>query len=344
MAASGMGRFRARHGQRCALIPQPTASHVWPTAVPLSRVPVERLEDALRHDGVHIDLGAAILNIRGDAPRLAGQIQAVYPHFPFAEEGDWADIHGRVDRATGVRRWLRPQVLMSSDGRVLFEPFPADTALPLLEWGCNWLIGQQLNHLLLFHAGVLERDGLALLLPATPGSGKSTLSAALSRRGWRLLSDEFGAYDPAEKHFKAMLKPVALKNESIGVIRRFAPDALIGPEFPRTRKGTVAHLAADEDAVRRRHEPALPGAIVLPRWQAGSETLWRALKPHAAFSALAFNAFNYQVLGEQGFEAVVGIACRCPAWELIYSDLDDAIRTIEQHWTADMAAGHPPSR
>jgi predicted ATPase len=33
---------------------------------------------------------------------------------------------------------------------------------------------------------VVERDGHALILPAMPGSGKSTLTAALVQRGWRL--------------------------------------------------------------------------------------------------------------------------------------------------------------
>lgn len=339
-----MGRVCALHRQPDAVKLQAAAPYARSPSVTLSRVPAEHIGDALRLGGLCIDIGATTLNIRGNAPRLAQQIQSVYPHFPFDDGSDWADIHGRVDRVTGLRRWLRPQVVMSSDGRVLFEPFPADTALPLLEWGCNWLIGQQLNHLLLFHAGILERDGLALVLPAVPGSGKSTLSAALSQRGWRLLSDEFGAFDPVEGHFMAMLKPVALKNESIAVIRRFAPEARIGPEFPRTRKGTVAHLAADADAVHRRHQPAQPGAIVLPRWQAGSPTTWRELQPQTAFSALAFNAFNYQVLGEQGFDAVVRIARRCPAWELVYSDLEDAVSTIHRHWVADVLMDRSSAR
>lgn len=294
---------------------------------------------ALNGQGLWLDVGAAIVRVRGDAPELPRQLQAVYPAFPLLKQGDWADIHVQIDRVRGIRRWLRPQVVLSAEGRVLFEPFPADSPLPLMEWGCNWLIGQQLNDLLLFHAGALERDGHALLLPAVPGSGKSTLSAALSQRGWRLMSDEFGAFDPTLGLFRALLKPVALKNESIDVIRRFAPQAVMGPSFPRTRKGTVAHLAASADAVQRRHQHARPGAIVLPRWQAGSATEWRELPAHRAFSALAFNAFNYQLQGEIGYEAVLGIVRQCPAWELVYSDLDDALRTIEACWPYGSASG-----
>jgi HprK-related kinase A len=264
-------------------------------------------------------------------------LRDVYRHFPFHPGPGWADLHVDIDRARGLRRWLRPQVVFRCDGQHPFDPFPADSPLPLVEWGANWLIGQRCNDHLLFHAGVVERDGHALILPALPGSGKSTLSAALSLRGWRLLSDEFGALDPANDRLRAVLKPVALKNESIEVIRRWAPDAPIGPLFPKTRKGTVAHLAASPDAVARRHEPALPGAVVLPRWQAGAATQWRRLAPEEVFRALAFNAFNYAVLAEDGFRAAVRIARRCPAWQLVYSELDQAAELLAGEWPAACA-------
>jgi HprK-related kinase A len=201
-----------------------------------------------------------------------------------------------------------------------------------LEWGSNWLIGQRLNDLLLLHSGVVERDGLALLLPALPGSGKSTLTAALSLSGWRLLSDEFGAFDPASRAFRAILKPIALKNASIRVIREFFPGARIGPVFPKTRKGDVAHLGADGLAIAKRRETAKPGAVILPRWVAGSPTKLEAISSDRLFSALAFNAFNYSTLGAVGFDAVIHLVRNCAAWTLVYSDLADALAKIDAIW------------
>lgn len=287
---------------------------------------------ALRAGGLWLDLGAAVVRVQSDVRVLAEQLRSVYRSFPFVDAADTADVHLVVRRATGLRRWVRPQVRLRCDGLHPFEPFPADSPLPLLEWGCNWMIGRRLNDVLLLHAGALERDGAALLLPATPGSGKSTLTAALMLRGWRLLSDEFGVFDPDAGVFRAMLKPVALKNESIAVIRGRGGDALLGPAFPRTRKGTVAHLAPDARAVARRHLGARPGAVVLPQWRAGSPTLWEPVQPHQVFSALAFNAFNYNLLGADGFRAVVSLVRQCRAWRLIYSDLDEALATLDHSW------------
>lgn len=292
----------------------------------------EELLDRLQQGRVWLDYGATSVRLQADSPALARQLRAVYPQFPLVEAGSWADHHVSITRVGGWRRLIRPQVDFACDFQRPFDPFPADTALPLFEWGSNWLIGQRLAHLLLLHAGVLERNGLTLVLPATPGSGKSTLTAALSLRGWRLLSDEFGAFCPDKRRFIAMLKPVALKNQSIDVIRAFAPGAPLGPAFPKTRKGTVAHLAADRDAVDRRQDWARPGAVVIPRWVADSPLKMERLAPHVMFGALAFNAFNYQDTGARGFDAVSHLTRVCNGWQLTYSRLDDAIAALDGLW------------
>lgn len=305
----------------------------------LRETPVTAIAEALQEAGLWLDVGSATVRVQGDSPPLATQLRAAYAEFPFAAGGAWADVHCRLDVSRGLRRWLRPQVVFRSDGREIFSPFPADSPLPLFEWGCNWLIGQRLNHHLLLHAGVVEKQGRALVLPATPGSGKSTLTAALTQRGWRLLSDEFGVLDLDAGLFRPMLKPVALKNASIDVIQRFAPAAAFGPRFPKTRKGTVSHMAPSAHAVDARRRGAAPGLVILPRWQAGHPTRWEPIEPDVTFAALAFNAFNYQLIGEAAFDAVVTLARTCPAWRLTYSDLDEVVQTLEDRWAAHPFVG-----
>lgn len=298
----------------------------------LSEVDSGLLRDALSAQGLWLDFGVAKLRVQTPSRTLADQLRLAYANFEFEPRGSWADIHVRITPVRGIRRWIRPQVSFLCDGSMPFEPFPADAGLPLLEWGTNWLFGQRLNQLLLFHAGVVERAGRVLLMPAQPGSGKSTLTAGLSMRGWRLLSDEFGAWDLNQQAFLPVLKPVALKNESIDVIRRFAPAAQLGISFPGTRKGTVAHLAATSEAVSRKHQAAQQGAIVLPRWMPGVPTQLESLTADRAFPLLAFNSFNYSTLGEPAFDAVVRLVRQCPAFTLTYSDLADAVATLTARW------------
>ena len=44
---------------------------------------------------------------------------------------------------------------------------------------------------------------------------------------------------------------------------------------------------------------------------------------------IGMNSFNYQALGPLGFEAVVALARRTVAYQLVYGELDDAIAHIE---------------
>lgn len=291
-----------------------------------------QLTDALRGNGLWLDVGIGVCRVRSDAPGLADQLGLTYRHFPLTRAGPWADWHVQVRRVSGWRRHLRPQITFLADHEHPFDPFPADTALPMLEWGVNWLIGTRAHHLVLLHAGAVERDGLALLLPATPGSGKSTLTAALSLSGWRLLSDEFGAIDQATLTVRPVLKPVALKNTSIDIVRSFSAQAELGVSFPKTRKGTVAHLAPPADAVARRAQAAAPAALMLPTWEAGAAPQLVRITPAEAFAALAFNSFNYPMLGVEGFRAVVHVARVCPAWRLRYGSLDQALTLIDRVW------------
>ena len=280
---------------------------------------------ALAGSGLWLDVGSVLIHLRSNVPRLASAVHQLYRHFPLQTQGDWADLHVQVrSHRRGSVPW-RPQVELLCDGIRPFEPFPADTPLPMFEWGANWLIGLRLHHRLLLHAGVVARDDLALVMPAVPGAGKSTLTAALAHAGWRLLSDEFGALDMARGEVWPLIKPPVLKNRSIDVLRRFAPQAAIGRVYPATRKGDVAHVAPPPDAVAGRHRPARPFALVLPQWQEGAAARLEPVAPALACAALAFNAFNYRVCGLGGFRAVAKLAREVPAWQLTYGLLPEAI-------------------
>src|SRR3546814_15972535 len=82
----------------------------------------------------------------------------------------------------------------------------------MLEWGLNWCIGAHGHQFLIIHAAVIERNGLAAILPGAPGSGKSTLTACLVHNGWRLLSDEMALVSLQDGGLTALARPISLKN------------------------------------------------------------------------------------------------------------------------------------
>lgn len=264
---------------------------------------------------------------------MAKGISLLYAEHEVGESSDFADFHVRVDRPLGLRRWLNPQVVFQFDGAPPFNPLPGDQGFPLLEWGLNWCVSGHLHQYLIIHAAVVERGGQALLLPAPPGSGKSTLCAALVSRGWRLLSDELSLVSPDTGNVAALVRPISLKNASIAVIGRFAPEMLIGPTVHDTLKGSVAHVKPPIDSVRQQADPAKPRWVVTPRYAAGQPACLQPLAKGRTFIQLADSAFNYELHGRQGFDVIGDLVASCDCYEFSYSDLDEAVAIFD-----DMAA------
>jgi hypothetical protein len=246
-----------------------------------------------------------------------------------AVDDGFADFHVRVAHPGGWRRWLRPQVLFQLDGTPPFLPLPGNQGFPILEWGLNWCVSAHCHQYLIVHAAVLEREGGALILPAPPGSGKSTLCAGLVSRGWRLLSDELALLSPASGEIVPLARPISLKNASIDLIRRFAPQELIGPAVRDTAKGSVAHMKPPADSVRRQAEPARPRWMVKPRYVAGAPARLQPLRKGQAFMQLVDSAFNYQFHGVQGFDCLGQLIQACDCYEFSYGELEEAVRIFD---------------
>lgn len=280
--------------------------------------------------GIVLDIGSASVRVQSDSAGLARALGTVYAEFPMIDDDAFCQISASIRRVGGARRFVHPQVEYEVDGSSPFEPFPADTHLPLLEWGVNWTLAERFNHCLLLHSGVVEKHGVGIVLPAVPGSGKSTLTAALMLSGYRLLSDEFGVVRFEDGALMPMLKGAALKNTSIDVIRATYPHARLGPSFPKTRKGTVAHLAPDAHSVRERKTAARPGLVIFPLYQAQAETTLEAMGSSQAFSKLVVNSFNYELLGAAGFEAACRVIDASECYRLTYSELASGIQTIDR--------------
>ena len=293
-------------------------------------LPRRELAARLAGPGLVLRTGPFANRIRSDVPHLLDGIALLYADYPVDEPGGFADFHLSLHRSGGMRRWFRPQVRFAHEGMTPFKPLPLAQAYPMFEWVMNWCVSHRAHSYLIIHAAVLERHGRAMVLPAPPGSGKSTLCAALVTRGWRLLSDEMTLVRLEDGVVLPLPRPVSLKNGSIDVIRAFAPDAVLSPPVENTNKGTIAHLKAPAASIARASDPARPAFIVFPRYEAQAPTSLTPLPKARAFMGVAENAFNYQVLGARGFSALGSLIESTDAFEFRYSKLDEAVALFER--------------
>jgi HprK-related kinase A len=289
------------------------------------------LRQQLAGEGVWLRTGPFSLRVRSRLPHVAEGLTDLYGQFEVRNSRQaFADFHVELNPPSTLRRWFRPQVDFSFDGTLPFKPLPLDQAYPMLEWGLNWCVSMHAHHYLIIHAAVVEKNGLAAILPAPPGSGKSTLTAGLVLSGWRLLSDELTLIDRKTGLLHALPRPVSLKNQSIDVIRAFDPEAFINRASHDTAKGTVAHMRPPRDSVLRQHEPARPGWVIFPKWEADADT---QLTPHSkalTFMFLAQNAFNYSHLGADGFRVGTALIEKTECYDFKYSKLHEAVAAFDR--------------
>lgn len=293
---------------------------------------VQRL---LRGPGLTLQLPPFVARLSSDIPRVAADLRRLYGEFELGRDDDFADFHLAVHHDRGWHAlWRRlagrRQARFSTDGLAAFTTLPAKQAFHMVEWGLNWAVTAHAHHYVVYHAAVLERGGRALVLPAPPGSGKSTLTAALAHRGWRLLSDELALLDAREGQLYGLARPVNLKNQAIPLMRAFAPDAVMTEPVPDTLKGTLSLMKAPGDAIARVREGARPAWVVVPSYEAGAPAQLEPLPKAQAHLLLADQAFNYDIHGVDGFEATADLVDRASCWAFTYASLDDAIRVFDE--------------
>jgi hypothetical protein len=166
------------------------------------------------------------------------------------------------------------------------------------------VIANHAHQFAIVHAATVEKNGRGYIFPGAPGSGKSTLCAALVCRGWRLLSDEMAMISLKDGLLWPIPRPVSLKNASIDIIRKFGKDVFLGDVVADTAKGNIAHMRPPTEYLEI----------------SKAQTLMR----------LAENCFNYPVLGAAGFNCLADTVERSRCFTAIYSDLDDIIVSLER--------------
>ena len=130
-----------------------------------------------------------------------------------------------------------PPILHSLSG----HPSPVSQAV---QWIVQTLFAE-LTSFIILHAGVVEKNGRALILSGPPGTGKSTLTLALLERGFGLLSDDVCPVDRATGRVHPFPRTFRVV------------DADCGKGEPRKRP-----IAPEQLPGRVRTSPCIPGWLI----------------------------------------------------------------------------------
>jgi HprK-related kinase A len=298
--------------------------------VTLSELSRAAVAAQLENNGLILQIGPFSFRLISPIKSVAQGLCTLYGDYPVLDESHFVDFTVTIAGGRGWHRWFGRQAVFEFDGSHPFIPLPQDHAFPLLEWSMNWCISMLAHQYLLLHSAVIEREGCAVILPAPPGSGKSTLCAGLVNRGWRLLSDELALISLADASITPLGRPISLKNQSIDVMRAYVPGAVFSQVVHDTSKGSVALMKVPKEHLQRIQETAQPRWVIFPKYVAESAPLLTPRSKANSMLELGRNSFNYMVLGRTGFETLCKVIDGSDCYDFQYSQLDDAVRVFDQ--------------
>jgi hypothetical protein len=185
------------------------------------------------------------------------------------------------------------------------------------------------DYLIHVHAGVAGGPAGCVLLPAAPGSGKSTLTAALVHAGFDLFSDEVALLAAEDLTVSPFPAAICVKDTGVEVVARMYPAIR---ELPIHLRGDGKHVAylpppsgqVPSDGHRRR-----VCGIVFPRYSAGSEVTSRQLAPAAALARLLAHCQNVgRKLDHAAIDRLIRWIDAMPCSEIVYGALEPACDMI----------------
>jgi hypothetical protein len=220
-------------------------------------------------------------------------------------------------------------ITLYRDGAARLGCTRLDELVPLAK-GLAWQFGLSNGDFLLnMHAGVVAGPAGAILLPAPPGSGKSTLTAALVAAGLDYFSDEVALL--TEDTLAVMPFPLAMcvKDTGIDVLAALFPEITTLPMHIRPDAKRVVYMPPPAERVPR-HDTRRPVvAIVFPRYAAGEPNSLRTLAKPAALARLLSQCTGVGALLETRHVArLVAWISDLRCYEMDFSDLGAAVADL----------------
>lgn len=273
---------------------------------------------------IAIDSGLYRFSISGIPDTIKKELETLYgEQLTEFSESVFYDFSLSVQNTSPVRRYFRRQRVIAVEGVKPFNPISERHLLPSIEWAMNWAVAAYQHTRLSMHSSVVVKNNKAIIIPASSGSGKSTLATLLGYAGWQMFSDEMALIDIDTLCVNPLYRPSSLKNKSIEVVSRHFPEATISSTTLATHKGDIAHARVHSRDEFLHFKPVKPVAVVFLKFVQGSETSLRTVSQTEAFAMMLRNAFNYNILGNEGFSVIGKIAEACETIYLEYSDVDD---------------------
>ncbi|MEO8300173.1 MAG: hypothetical protein ABI608_00190 [Rhizomicrobium sp.] len=185
------------------------------------------------------------------------------------------------------------------------------------------------DFLLYLHAGVVGKRDKCILLPAAAGSGKSSLTAALTNRGFDYYSDEVALVERGTYQVPPVPLAICVKSTAWDLMSRYYSEILTLP-IHRRNDGKVVRYVPPPPAVVRK-TPGWVSHIFFPRYTPGEPTSLEPLSRSTALARLMDQCLALrQRLDSDNVRDLIHWIGKIDCYSLTFSSLDEAVALVEK--------------
>ena len=182
------------------------------------------------------------------------------------------------------------------------------------------------------HGAAVSRNGRTMLAPAYFGSGKSTLTAAMVKNGYKYFSDDFVPVTmgpPAE----ALPMPIniGLKQGSWAVLAPYYPELAGLPVNPKFDDRPAKYIRVPEDSIAT--APARIDWIIFPAYRPGTRARLISQTHLQALTNLAAS-HSFNLSGKEGLIRIIEWIKATPSYLLEMDPLPEAMDELEKLWNS----------
>ena len=220
--------------------------------------------------------------------------------------------------------------LRGGRGKLYCETVGVVHLIPCLERLVLFRVLEKSKHLFQIHAGAVEREGKALLLPALAGSGKTLLTLGLVNKGFKFLSDDVALVDPDS----AFLRPLPMSPVVKGYAFSFlsALDLSVGADIYRNPLNgeslyyfDLTDISPDPVGV-----PSPVRFVFFPCHDSAVGSLLRPVSRAEAAARMIQNSLNFEPSANRFIDLATRLVGKAECFDLRFKHIGEGLNMIEE--------------
>ncbi|MBI3584449.1 MAG: hypothetical protein HY096_10950 [Nitrospinae bacterium] len=209
-------------------------------------------------------------------------------------------------------------------GILLYETKDPFEFISYIEWSMIDTALERMEGFYQIHGGAVVKNNKGLILPAAPGSGKTTLTVGLTMNGFQCLSDDIALIAMQSLKLNPYPRNIFITEEKKDVFDRY------GYNLP-LRKSEWTDMGG-WDFIFTPPPPMTIGAgvdfIIFPEYNPALKTELKEISRGKAMFKIIRESFNFYKFKDRGIDIIHRLVQKAECYQLTVNNLNEAVEII----------------